>query len=276
MPARSVQSGNSPNAVGFRICPPDPAVAASKTLTTRKPPKQNLEELFSSAMLASDRELGNVVGEIDRIWKALKFDSDLEARRVAVHPAVWSAVKHAIIEKELRQLALTDELTCLYNGRGFFAAAAHQLKLAQRNGESVLLVLCDVDRLKQINDSFGHREGDLTLVRVANALEETFRDSDIVARLSGDEFAALAPTASDLNLQALVCRLRKSLQQSSVSEPRYQLSVTVGWAQFHSERPVHLGELVAAAYRRLDQEKMGEAETAHATLRSSRPPLARV
>jgi diguanylate cyclase (GGDEF)-like protein len=276
MPARDGQGGNNPNAVGFKICPPGPAVIASKTLPTRKQPKTNLEELFSSAILASDKQLGSVVSEIDRVWKALKSDADLEVRRVAVHPAVWSAVKHAIVERELRQLALTDELTCLYNGRGFFAAAAQQLKLAQRNGESVLLVLCDVDRLKHINDSFGHREGDLTLVRVANALEETFRDSDIVARLTGDEFAALLPTASDLNLQALVRRLRKSLQQSSASEPRYQLSVTVGWVQFHSERPVHLGELIAAAYRRLDQEKTGEAETARATLRSSRAPLARV
>jgi len=66
------------------------------------------------------------------------------------------------LERELRQLALTDDLTCLYNRRGFFAVATQ------------LLFFCDVDNLKQINDSFGHQAGDLTLIRAADALEQSF------------------------------------------------------------------------------------------------------
>jgi PleD family two-component response regulator len=90
------------------------------------------------------------------------------------HPAVWSAVKQALLNRELRHLALTDEFTCLYNRRGFFAAAAQQLKLAARNSHSLLLLYCDVDNLKKINDSFGHQEGDLALIRTADALEKGF------------------------------------------------------------------------------------------------------
>src|ERR1700687_10715 len=78
-------------------------------------------------------------------------------------------------EKELRYLALTDDLTCLYNRRGFFAAASQLLKIAARNSQNHLLLFCDVDNLKMINDTYGHREGDLALVHTAEALERTFR-----------------------------------------------------------------------------------------------------
>jgi diguanylate cyclase (GGDEF)-like protein len=101
-------------------------------------------------------------------------------------------MKQAILDRELRQQALTDDLTCLFDRRGFFAAATQQLKRAMRNSERQLLFFCDLDGLKQINDKCGHLEGDLALIRVAEALEKSFRRSDIVARLAGDEFVVLA------------------------------------------------------------------------------------
>ena len=227
-----------------------------------------MEALLCSAALASDKELENVVGEIDRISNSLRSDaSDVEVLRVALHPAVWCALRHAIVERELRHLALTDDLTCLYNRRGFFAAATHQLKLARRNGQSALLLVCEVDGLSEISHSCGHREGDQALVRVADALEKAFRDSDILARLSGDQFVVLAPEASDP--QALLPRLRKSLEKSGASESRCQLSVRVGAAPFDPERPTGLGELIAAASRALREEKT------QAKIKWGYPPLAR-
>ena len=102
--------------------------------------------------------------EVDEISKLLKSDRpDTQTLRVAAHPAVWCAVKQALLDRELRYLALTDDLTCLYNRRGFFAAAVQQLKVASRKEQSLLLLYCDVDNLKKINDSYGHREGDLAL-----------------------------------------------------------------------------------------------------------------
>jgi GGDEF domain-containing protein len=84
-------------------------------------------------------------------------------------------------DRELRYLALTDDLTCLYNRRGFVAAATQQLKLARRSARGLLPFFCDIDNLKTINDSYGHREGDSALVRAAGALQQTFRDSDLLA-----------------------------------------------------------------------------------------------
>jgi len=170
---------------------------------------------------------------------------------------VWSAVKHALLDRELRYLALTDELTCLYNRRGFFAAAAHQLKLARRNMQGMLLFFGDLDNLKKINDTYGHAEGDLALVRAADALEEAFRESDVVARLGGDEFAVLALTGPNDSEQGLLRRLEKSMEKASRNDCRYQLSISIGVARFDPKRAVTLGELMAEADKAMYERKRG-------------------
>src|SRR6266851_9767398 len=193
-----------------------------------RPAEKGLAENLSSALQAADSELGEILHEVDEISNLLKSDHpDTQTMKVASHPAVWCAVKQALLDRELRYLALTDDLTCLYNRRGFFAAAAQQLKLAARNSQSLLLLYCDVDNLKKINDSYGHREGDLALIHAADALEQTFRDSDIMARLGGDEFVVLATEASVQTSEILLRRLEKALKKSNAGESRYQLSLSV-------------------------------------------------
>lgn len=257
MPTRYGPSANGQKVAGLRICPSEPASTARPLPAERpSPPNRDLEAVLSSAMLAADKELANVVREVERISNALKEDAtDSQAVRIAVHPAVWCAVKDVLVERELRYLALTDDLTCLYNRRGFFAAASHQLKLARRNAQSALLLFCEVEGLKEINDSFGHREGDLALVRVADVLEECFRDSDILARLAGGQFAVFAPEASGQNLDMLLERLSTGLHKANANEHRYQLSFSVGAARFDPRCPVALGELMAEADRAIDEGK---------------------
>jgi hypothetical protein len=135
MPVRSSQRADGHHNGSLKICLPNPAPNRRDLSMVRQsgPSRKDLEGSLSSALLVADKELGNVVREVDGISQALKLDaSDKQALRVAVHPAVWSAVRHVIVERELRYLALTDDLTCLYNRRGFFAAATQQLKLALR------------------------------------------------------------------------------------------------------------------------------------------------
>jgi diguanylate cyclase (GGDEF)-like protein len=265
MPARSSQDSNGQHA-GSSGGRPLHVVAPKTKATTVQDPEdvpsaRDLEGLLSGALLAGDKELGSVVREVDEIAKALRSGTiDAQALRVAVHPAVWSAVRHTIVERELRYLALTDDLTCLYNRRGFFAAATQQLKLAQRNGHSVLLFFCDVDNLKQINDSYGHREGDLALVRTADALEGAFRDSDVLARLGGDEFAALALEASPQDEGVILHRLEESTRKSNVGESRYVLSLSVGVARFDPQRAISLGELMEKADLDMYEQKRNRPE----------------
>jgi diguanylate cyclase (GGDEF)-like protein len=143
----------------------------------------------------------------------------------------------------------------LYNRRGFLAAATQQLKLARRNAQGLLLFFCDVDNLKKINDSYGHRDGDLAIVHVAGALQQTFRGSDILARLGGDEFAVLAMEASTQSQEVILHRLEKSLKKSNANQSRYEMSLSVGLARFDPKHPVSLGELMAQADRAMYEQK---------------------
>jgi diguanylate cyclase (GGDEF)-like protein len=213
-------------------------------------------------VLASDDDLARILHEVDEISKTLKSDApDKQAFKIAHHPAVWGAVKQTLLDRELRYLALTDDLTCLYNRRGFFAAAAQLLKLAHRNAQNLLVFFCDVDNLKMTNDTFGHREGDLALVRAADALEQTFRDSDILARIGGDEFAVLALEASGLSQGIILDRLEKNLKIANASEKRYELSLSVGVARFDPKRAVSLGELMSEADRAMYEQKRGRSSS---------------
>jgi PAS domain S-box-containing protein len=94
--------------------------------------------------------------------------------------------KRKLMEEKLRTASVTDELTGLYNRRGFFILAEQQFKLASRENKSIYVVSADLDYLKIINDSLGHRTGDLALKETATILKETFRKSDIIARVGGD------------------------------------------------------------------------------------------
>jgi diguanylate cyclase (GGDEF)-like protein/PAS domain S-box-containing protein len=134
---------------------------------------------------------------------------------------------------ELRRLALTDELTGLHNRRAFLSLAEHALKVAQRNHTECLLFYVDVDGLKQINDSLGHHTGSAMIAEAAVVLRTVFRDSDILARVGGDEFAVLAIANPVANQELLLNRLATRLSSFNNSEQRpYKLSLSVGVAAF--------------------------------------------
>jgi diguanylate cyclase (GGDEF)-like protein len=217
---------------------------------------QTLEEMLSKAMIAEDAELDGIVQEIDQISDTLRSnDTNAQALTHALQRAVLCAVKQALVDRELRSLALTDDLTGLFNRRGFLASATHHLRLARRNDQALLLFFADVDNLKEINDSYGHREGDLAIVRTSDALQQTFRDSDILARLSGDEFAVLAAEASSQNEDAIRTRLEHNLQKSSDPESPYALSISIGVARFDPNHPASLAELMGEADRAMYDQK---------------------
>jgi diguanylate cyclase (GGDEF)-like protein len=240
-------------------------VSNRKVLAMRRkncPAENGLTENLSSALRASDSEFGQILQEVDEISKLLKSDHpDTQTMGVAAHPAVWGAVKQALLDRELRYLALTDDLTCLFNRRGFFAAATQQLKLAQRNGQNLLLLFCDVDNLKKINDTYGHHEGDQALIRTADALEKSLRGSDILSRLGGDEFVALTSETSNQTQEIILRRLEKNLKKSSATESRYDLSLCVGVARFDPKRAVSLGELMSEADRAMYEQKRGRSSS---------------
>ncbi len=181
------------------------------------------------------------------------------------------AIERQRLLEALRGLSLLDDLTGLYNRRGFLTLAEQQLGLARRMGRGVALVFADVDGFKEINDTHGHRAGDRALRRVARALRDTFRGSDVVARFGGDEFIVLAPQPSRTSIDGCVGRLESNLAAAArATEPGTRLSLSLGieWCDSGDERP--LAELISEADRRLYEEKRRKSEAADRPVAPSR------
>jgi diguanylate cyclase (GGDEF)-like protein len=231
-------------------------IVAMNLTRSRLRQAESLSETLSSGMLAQDKELSSIVRDVDEILKSLNPDTpESQAISETLQRTVLCAIKQAIVDRELRSLALTDDLTCLYNRRAFLTLVTQQVRLARRTGQELLLFFADVDDLKKINDSFGHHEGDFALIRTANVLEQTFRDSDIVARLGGDEFGVLALEACSQNQGTILRRLDETIQESNRDEFRYRLSLSVGVARLDPKHFTSLGDVMAQADQAMYREK---------------------
>ena len=152
------------------------------------------------------------------------------------------------MEEELRALSISDELTGLYNRRGFFMLAEQQMKVAKRIKQGVLLVSADLNGLKGINDRYGHHEGDRALRETADILRKSFRESDIIARIGGDEFVILMMEKPGIGQEVLAARLKSNLDQyNAVAGRVYALSISVGMVSCGPETNISLDELMKRA-----------------------------
>jgi diguanylate cyclase (GGDEF)-like protein/PAS domain S-box-containing protein len=159
-------------------------------------------------------------------------------------------------EAALQSLSLVDELTGLYNRRGFLAVTEQHLAAIRRNKKVPVVLYADLDGLKDINDSLGHHEGDRALVKAAEIFKETFRSSDILARLGGDEFVVLAAIGPEESTESLSARLQEKFSASnSTRNHSYDLSVSVGLARFDSEEGDSIEDLMARADRAMYEDK---------------------
>ncbi len=159
--------------------------------------------------------------------------------------------------EEAQARSLRDDLTGLYNRRGFFTLAEHQFKLSKRNHRGMVLFFADLDDLKAINDSQGHLEGDQALMDTANILCRTFRESDIIARLGGDEFVVLITEPSDVKI--ILRRLRQTLERHNTRGGRaYQIALSIGMAHYNPLFPSTIEELVRQADSSMYEHKRGK------------------
>ena len=148
----------------------------------------------------------------------------------------------------LEQKLLSDDLTGLYNRRGFLYLAAQQLKLARRMSSFLLLIFIDLDDLKKINDQYGHTEGDQALAAVAELLKATFRESDILGRVGGDEFAVLAINVQEHSDRVISERLRESLAAfNRVYQRGYEISFSWGMVYYDPSEHTTLDSLLDKA-----------------------------
>ena len=158
-------------------------------------------------------------------------------------------------EESVRALSLVDELTGLSNRRGFFALAGQQIKIAARTKARLFLIFADMDELKAVNDTFGHAAGDQLIRDAARIFRETFRDSDIIARIGGDEFVALMIDTDGSDLERILPRLRKKIAGRRARGQRGRLELSIGLAEYNPESPYSLEELINRADEMMYEEK---------------------
>ena len=151
-------------------------------------------------------------------------------------------------ELRLKRACLTDDLTRLYNRRGFMALADQHLRLARRHGKDAVVMYVDMDDFKQLNDRFGHAAGDRALMAVSRLLRRTVRDCDVVARMGGDEFTILALDANGEGARIIQKRLDERLALFNASgELPMALSLTVGHALVRPTDSSSVSDLLARA-----------------------------
>jgi diguanylate cyclase (GGDEF)-like protein len=151
-------------------------------------------------------------------------------------------------QQELVRLSTRDELTGLYNRRGFFMAAEPIARLAERAGRPFVVFFADLDSLKGINDLHGHQAGDEAIRDAAWILSHCFRSADVVARIGGDEFAVLAPDAPPETIDTMLSRVARSEEARNADPGRaFTISLSVGGVAWTPDEPRSLDMLLAEA-----------------------------
>jgi len=161
-----------------------------------------------------------------------------------------------LAQESLRNLSLTDDLTGLYNRRGFFALAKQQLSSARREGRHASLVYIDMDGLKRLNDTHGHEIGSRVIQEVGDILRETFRSSDLIARIGGDEFVVFETSNDQIDEGTDVQRLQDNVTRHNAQQARdYEISLSIGVASMDSDSSMTLEELLKNGDKTMYQQK---------------------
>jgi diguanylate cyclase (GGDEF)-like protein len=204
--------------------------------------------LITSNRARADVVSGLTCGADDYIVKPFDWE-ELRAR-------VNIGARTAALQERLRILAIQDDLTDLYNRRGFATLAERHLALARRKRQSLMLIAADIDGLKSINDNYGHAAGDQAVRAAAHILRATYRSADIVARLGGDEFAVFPLEASTECAELLLERLRANLEAYNAQRlSGWKLSMSAGIARLDAATCESVQQLLEEADRALYQQK---------------------
>jgi diguanylate cyclase (GGDEF)-like protein/PAS domain S-box-containing protein len=222
----------------------------SRDITERKRVERELQEYRTRLEdLVSVR-----TAELQRANELL--EQDIAARKVTEQELALKAQELAASYAVLQNLSQIDDLTGLYNRKGFLALAEHRIKLAVRNAQAFSVAFVDLDGLKRINDTLGHETGDRALIEVASVLKESFRQSDILGRLGGDEFAVFIGEADEDETDTIRRRVQQHLDAWNARPGRsYVLSFSIGIVSTFSAEALDIEALLGQADALMYQHK---------------------
>ena len=240
---------------------------------------EHLHKLESKAIFFTEFELRRLDGK--RVWvrdlpRAVKdvggrilycdgIIMDITSRKKAENQLQKALQELERVNHQLLSQSLTDDLTDLHNRRGFLTLGQQTMKYAKRFHSDVCLMFMDIDGLKSINDTGGHQAGDKALADFGHILREAFRETDIIGRMGGDEFAALALMSSRVQYRALLARLRDRLKTyNQKGQQKFPISVSIGSVRCCAGRCPSLEHILRQADERMYKQKQKKPRLAPA------------
>ncbi len=167
---------------------------------------------------------------------------------------LYSLERHEILDS-LYRTTIVDELTELYNRRGFYTMGNEQIGLAKRHNEDIFIFYIDLDGMKEINDNAGHLYGDKALINTAGIMQRSFRNTDILARVGGDEFVAMAVRTKSKFVPIISQRIKDLVEEENSTLKEYQLSLSIGVSKVNLESKKPLDEAISVADKEMYKAK---------------------
>lgn len=257
------------NEKGAKAIPLDrQQIRADKLLHNEYIPKDRRLTMVISPLFSGEEQYGvllndlsydnlNVVAPVaSQLSAALKSLHLIEKQQLVQRQLEQSIVKFKESNDFLNEISRLDELTGLYNRRGFLEYAHAAITNKRNRGKRALVAYADMDNLKMINDNYGHDEGDFALCEIAAVLKDTFRSTDIVARFGGDEFVAFAMVGVENYENIMKRRIAEiTRRHNEAAKKPYPMEMSVGIWEFECSPEIDLYELLDFADERLYQEK---------------------
>jgi diguanylate cyclase (GGDEF)-like protein/PAS domain S-box-containing protein len=221
-----------------------------RILKSGKTPLETYQDLWRTILAGREwrGELLNCKKNGEFYWENVSISAIIDSKNIITHfVAVKEDVtirkeseeKIRLLNAELGQLAITDYLTNLYNRRYFMQRGDKEFKRSKRHKHPLALLMLDIDEFKKVNDIYGHEVGDLALRQVATVLKSSLRETDILGRIGGEEFAALLPNTALRDAFVLAERIRRTMESASFqtldANTLLTITISIGAAVFTNE-----------------------------------------
>jgi diguanylate cyclase (GGDEF)-like protein len=241
-------------------------------------------EVFSSFELKGEgiKPISQILQEANQELTKLNFTYESLAMQYKRDKDKMEELARALEDanKKLRNLALRDELTGLFNQRRFLSALENELERAARYKRPLSLVLMDIDHFKRINDEHGHRAGDVVLREIGGLLNAMARNTDVACRYGGEEFAIICPETDMRSAQIMAERLRKAIEDMAIPLDKIAVTVTVsaGVTEYAPKGSAKTSEDIfdAADKALYESKRNGRNRVSECAISSGKDPIARV
>ena len=254
---RAYNDGDKLAAVTGEAC----KLPSSRIITNQYTPNDRNRIMVVSPLFMNEEQYGVIVCEMENEYFTYIY---------SITPQICSAIKltNLVAKLEssldaaqsrnnvLNRISMIDELTGVYNRRGFYVSANRILKAAENEGRQAAIIFGDLDNLKKVNDTFGHDDGDYAIVSCAEFLKKSLRTTDVVGRIGGDEFAAFA-ICDDADIIAKLPSRIKGIasKHNEVSDKPYNVTVSIGIYPIICSPELNIQEFMDKADNALYEDK---------------------